>query len=424
MNVTEDHSSSMHTSKLFYGWIIVIAATLIYAIAGSVVPCFGIFVKPMAREFGWSRGIITGAFGLFILLIGAVAIVAGLMVDRLGPRISNLLGGIVMGLGLFMCSRAYSVLEFYLGFSVLAGLGFAFMFVPLQTTITRWFVEKRGLALGIMFAGGGFGGLIMSFVVQYCIDLYGWRVAFVVLSILVMLITIPAAAFLRKNPEEMGLMPFGQVPGVSNAVQQAGSPAQDFTVPEAIRTRAFWIYNATMVLWFLGVFMAQINLVPHATDKGVPVAAAALGVGVASAFNALGRLFMGAVSDKLGTKLSLGLCMFVGSMMLFWLIGVKSPWMLYVFAVLFGFAYGGSMPQMPRLVSELFGLKSMGGIMGVATLITSLGPALGPVLGGGIYDRTKSYSIAFVIGAVGILVGLSFLLLLKTPVKEQTMAKK
>jgi len=300
------------------------------------------------------------------------------------------------------------------------------VFIPNQTTLARWFIAKKGLALGIMFAGGGIGTLIATPLLQSCIDSTGWRTAHFILGILVLSIPVPAALFLRKDPKEMGLAPLGEgedTPGgpVPDKGAESAGPAiqtQDFTLPEAIKSGEFWIYNLAITLMFLGFFMAQVNMVPHATDMGVPAAAAALALGIASGLNAFGRLFMGGVSDNIGTKRSFYICLIIGAIMLFYLIPVNSAWMMYLFVIIFGFAYGGSVPQMPRMVSELFGLTSMGAIMGVSMLITTLGPAIGPILGGAIYDRTGSYTSAFITGGISILVALILIFVLKIPKKS------
>jgi MFS family permease len=427
MNQTEIQEERQAKTKLFYGWIIVIAVTLIYTIAEIPVFAFGIFVKPIATELGWTREVITRAFGLYMICLGIFSILGGILVDRIGPKILNCVGGILIGLGLILSARANSVAMFYIGYGVLGGIGFAFIFVPNQTTLARWFIEKKGLALGIMFAGGGIGTLIATPLMQAGIERYGWRTVFVILGILVLCIPVSAAMLLKKDPEEMGLSPLGkgETKSSESAEVKGAEPSgqviqqQNFTLPQALKTGSFWIYNLAITLMFLGFFMAQVNMVPHVTDKGVPAAAAALALGIASAFNALGRLLMGGVSDKIGTKRSFYICLTVGAIMLFYLISVHTSWMMYLFVIFFGLAYGGSVPQMPRMVSELFGVKAMGAIMGVSMLITTSGPALGPVLGGAIYDRTGSYSSAFLTGGCAILSALILIYLLRAPKKAE-----
>jgi len=413
--------------RIFYGWIVVIAATCIYAISAGQIVSFGIFVKPMAKELGWSRASLTGAFGLYILAMSLFSFVSGILVDRVGPRLLNIVAGLALGLGFFLSSRVHAPWHFYFSYGLLGGLGFSFLFVSLSSTIPRWFIEKRGLALGILFAGGGFGGLVISPLLQSLIDRYDWRVAFLVLAALACCIILPAALFLKKEPKDMGLLPLGQNKAASPTERKGegekspGSdtrgPGRDYTLGEALKTGSFWMFAVTIVLALLGVMMAQVNMVPHATDKGVPAATAAVALGLAAAFNALGRLVMGAASDKIGTKRSLCSCLLIAACTLFWLIVVNKSWMMFLFVIPFGFAYGGLVPQIPRVISELFGVKSVGSILGLFTSLTALGPAFGPVLGGVIFDRTGGYYLAFLLGAVGILIAFILVLLLKNPKK-------
>ena len=424
-NSSADNVATPDGQRIFYGWIIVIAATCIYAISAGQVVSFGIFVKPMAKELGWSRASLTGAFGLYIFAMSLFSFVSGILVDRVGPRLLNIVGGLALGLGFVLSSRIHAPWHFYVSYGLLGGLGFSFLFVSLSSTIPRWFIEKRGLALGILFAGGGVGGLIISPLLQSLIDRYDWRVAFLVLAALACCIVLPAALFLKKEPKEIGLLPLGQdkapLPkgrkgdGESGPRTTTPGPARDSTLGEALKTAPFWVFAVTIVLSLLGVMMAQVNMVPHATDKGVPAATAAFALGLAAAFNSLGRLLMGAASDKIGTKRSLCFCLLLAACTLFWLIMVNKPWMMFLFVAPFGFAYGGLVPQIPRVISELFGVKSVGSILGLFTSLTALGPALGPVLGGAIFDRTGGYDLAFLLGGIGIVIAFVLVLFLKNP---------
>ncbi|RLC67714.1 MAG: hypothetical protein DRH97_04485 [Chloroflexi bacterium] len=419
----------------FYGWVIVAAAAAIYAVAGGITVSFGVFLKPVAEEFDWTRTATVVAFALFVLSTGGFAVVSGHLSDRYGTKIIAFVGGLLMGLGLFLTSRVDNVWQFYLFYSVFGGIGFACLLIPITATISRWFVEKRGLALGIFYAGGGVGALVLSPLAQSWISNYGWQTAFVIVAVLTWVIILPLALLLKRDPSVMGLRPLGEIEATPSEVADGdGSELQsghevssrDYTVREALRTRSFWMFGIALSLLWTGRMMAQVNMVAHANDHGIAEATAALALGIAAGANAAGRVIVGALSDRVGTKRALGFSILVVSAMLFWLIAARQPWMLFLYAIPFGFAYGGTMPQTPRIITELFGTKSMGAIMGVNGIFMSLGPALGPVIGTLIYDHTGSYSLAFMIGGLGALISFGIVILIKLPKRagEVSLPKK
>jgi len=411
-------------NRVFYGWVIVAAAAAIYAIAGGVTVSFGVFLKPVEEQFDWSRTATVMAFALFVLSTGGFAVVSGHLSDRYGTRIVAFVGGLLLGLGLFMTSRMDAIWQFYLFYSVLGGVGFACILIPITATISRWFVEKKGLALGIFYAGGGVGGLALAPLAQSWISNYGWETAYVIVGVTAWCVILPLSLLIRRDPSVMGLRPLGVGEGTSE--EHAAGPGgalgganRDYTAREALKTRSFWIFGFALMLLYTGMMMAQVNMVAHATDHGIPEATAALALGIAAGVNAVGRVTLGAVSDRIGTKRVLAFSVIVIAAMLFWLVVAKQSWMIFVFAIPFGFAYGGSMPQTPRVISELFGTRSMGAIMGLGGMFMALGPALGPVIGTLVYDHTGSYSLAFLIGGLGVLVAFGLVLLLKLPVRAE-----
>ncbi len=403
--------------KLFYGWIIVAAATAIYFIMAGSLASFGVFVKPMTEAFGWSRAAIAMGFTLFLLCNGWFAVVSGNLSDRLGPQPVVAFGGLSLGVGLYLTSRIDNLWQFYFTYSVLGGVGFSCLYIPLVSTVSRWFSLKKGMALGIFYAGAGLGGLIFSPLIQSWIVTYSWRTAYFIMGILTAAIVIPLAFFIKRDPAQIGLRPFGENDSDNHTIQ-GNSPVQperNYTVSQALRTKDLWINNIAVMLTFSAIIMAQINMVPHATDRGVTPSTAALALGIAAAFNAVGRLVMGTLSDRIGTKRAMVISVFIASASIFWLIGAKTSWMFFAFALPFGFAYGGCIPQTPKIISELFGTKNLGSIMGVNAIFTSLGPAFGPVIGAFIFDQTGSYALAFLLGGVFSLFGLGFYMLLKLP---------
>jgi MFS family permease len=415
----------INTKKaIFYGWWLVAAAALIYVVEASVVTTFGVYIKPMAMEFHWGRSPTTLAFSFFMLTTTAFSILAGYISDRyIKPKWVIMAGGLLMGLGLILTSHVHALWQFYLCYSVLGGAGFACVYIPIVSSIPRWFKSKQGLALGIFYAGGGIGGLIFSPLIQSWIDHYGWRTAWFIMAIIVLCIIIPFALFIKRDPSEKGLLPLGEVapitpnPTERNPSAKAKASPQgvgrNYTVAEALKTKSLWIFSIATSLILAGILMAQINLVPNATDLGISAATASLALGFANGFNAAGRLGGGFISDRIGTRLSMIFCLLLGAAALFWFIFVNQPWMLFLFAVPFGFAYGFSLPQTPRIIAELFGTKSMGAIMGVNGIFGVWGPAFGPFIGAWIYDHTDSYKIAFLAGGVAVLIGLGLILTLK-----------
>lgn len=403
--------------KIFYGWIIVAASTVIYLIIAGPITSFGVFVKPMAAAFGWSRAATAMGFTLFIICNGWFAFISGYLSDRYGPKRVVAAGGLLVGCGFCLTSQIQNQFQFYLSFSVLGGVGFSCLYIPLITTITRWFVKKKGLALGIFYAGAGVGGLILSPLIQLWILRYGWENTFVIMGVLIVSIVVPFSFLIKRDPKEIGMCPLGEGQNEESSTENISHlpPVKNYTVKEALRTRSLWINSFACMLSFNAVSMAQINMVPHATDIGIASTTAALALGSAAAFNAIGRLSMGILSDKIGTKPVIGISVIIVSVMVLWLIVVRSPLMLFVFALPFGFAYGGLVTQTPRVISELFGTKSMGAIMGVNAIFTSMGPALGPVIGAFIFDQTGSYSLAFLLGGLSAFSGFGLYMVLKLP---------
>jgi len=402
---------------LYYGWIIVAAATCIYIVVGGQSVCVGVFIKPIEEDFGWSRAAVTMGHTLYTLTIAFLGVAGGFLVDRYGPRLVVAAGGVLLGLGYYLCAQAESLRSFYITFGFLRGVGFAFVFIPLTVTMVDWFDEKKGLALGILLSGAGFGGLLLTPLIQFWIDTYSWREACTYTSVLIFSVTLLSLLLAKREEKETEKHPFVASNAFLNSEGITPSRTPDHTITEALKSRAFCMFCFAEICVWTGILMALINLVPYATDMGVLPATAALVLAVSNASNAFGRLAVGAISDKIGTKRASSLSLLIGATMMFWLIGAHRNWMLFLFAVLYGVAYGGFLTQVPRFIVELFGKKSMGGIMSIKNVIITIGPALGPVLGAFIYDRTGSYSMAFTIGGLSIFMGFAFILLLKLPEK-------
>ena len=406
----------MKKPKIYYGWVIVAASCFAEVMAFGAMYSFSVFIGPLCEEFGWSRAITAGAFSTHMIVHGVFYIVSGILTDKYGPRIVVGLGGFIMGLGLCLTSQVNTIGQLYLFFGIMVGMGMGSVYVPLATTIARWFENKRGLALGIVTAGSPVGIIIFSLVAQYFILNYHWRTAYIVMGIVTLVIIGIAALFLRRDPGVMGLLPLGAKANNNGDDLTDNQVERGYYLSEAIKTKVLWVLGVAIIMYVTAVFVTTTHIVVHCLDIGIEPMAAAGMVAFIGGGQIAGRLCGGGISDRIGTKKTLLLSLFFLTICLFWLIWINEEWMFILFSLIFGFSFGIAVPQMPGLAVEFFGLRRIGAIIGVITAITTVGGALGAWLGGYIFDMTGSYSSAFMIGGILALVSLAIVaLFLKAP---------
>jgi MFS family permease len=415
-------------NRLFYGWIIVAAASISYIVLSGATFALSVFIKPMTADLNWTRANVTLGLGLFLLTGCTLAVLTGYLTDRFGPRLIVFIGGMAYTIGFFLASRVDQVWQFYASYSLFGGIGMGCLFVPLTSTIAKWFTDKRGLATGLFYAGGGVGGLILTPLIQAVISHYNWQAGWIVLSIVAAVLILPSALFLRKDPGVMGLRPLGEAgTAVPDERQKGGNgdpPAEvstrDYTFKEAVVSLKLWLFCLGCFLTFSGILMAQVNLVAYATDKGIMAATAATAMGVLAGFNAAGRLGFGPLADKLGVRHTMIITTLLTALVLFCLNAVDNAWMLFTFSIPFGFLAGGFLTVMPLSLAKLFGTSALGSILGVAGIFTAIGPAFGPVIGATIYDRFGSYFYAFILaGTCAVFSLLIFMLILPQKQNER-----
>ncbi|MEE8472807.1 MAG: MFS transporter [Dehalococcoidia bacterium] len=414
-------SEGRPVSRLFpfyYGWVIVVVGSLVWILSIGHYYTFGVYFKPVAGEFGWSRAATSMASSLVILTSGAMATVMGILTDRYGPRIVVSLCGVVLGGGYLLLSRmgvldaVGSLGQFYL-FYFVVGLGMSGTSAPLTATVSRWFVARRGQAVGLMTLGGGFGQFLMPLLASYLILGYGWRTAYAVQGLLIVVALGLLAQFLRRDPEAVGLSA-GAAPSTGS---QAGLPPRGFSLREAARTQAFWRVFAVTSFALFGQVMLMMHLVPHATDLGVSREVAPRFIALIGLSNMVGKLVMGPISDRIGRKATLSIVFFMAGTMMLWLLVTREEWMFYVFAALFGFAYGAWIPMFPAIMGDLFGMASLGALVGANHLAVSVGAAIGSFLGGYIFDVTGSYFWAFLLAGTMFYLAGALVLTVKQPIK-------
>jgi MFS family permease len=412
--VQEVRKPSGGESRFFYGYIVVLMAFAIMVIVGGTMFAFGVFFTPLSADFGWTRALTSGAFSLFMVVHGLLSIVVGRLTDRFGPRIVVTLCGFFIGLGYLLMSQISSAWQLYLFYGVIIGVGMGGGFIPQLSTVARWFVKRRGLMSGISIAGIGVGTMVIPSLANWLISDYGWPISYVVMGFIVLVVILSAAQFLWRDPGQIGQLPYGHNELLE---EDLTSKVKEFSLREAMRTSQFWLLCGAYLGFGLFLQAVMVHIVPHTIVLGIPSAAAATVLVFIGGFNILGKVAIGGVADRIGNKSALIISFVLTTAALAWLLVANEMWMFYLFAALFGIAYGGLAALPAPVVADLFGLSSHGVIFGVIVFLLTIGGALGPVLAGGIFDVMGSYDWAFVTCLVTSAIGLTLTALLK-PTKK------
>ena len=368
---------------------------------------FGVFFKPILNEFGWTRAETSGPYSLSMIIYGVLCIVAGRLSDRFGPRLVVTLSGLIAGAGYLLMSQISALWQLYIFFGIMAAAGTS-TYVPLASTLTRWFGKRRGLVNGIAVSGVGLGIAILPPIATNLITSYGWRTALLIVGGALLASIMIMAQFLRSEPDK------GEPTKADNGKVESKSPPSDegFTMQKAIRTRQLWII--CIPFFFSGFFFqsAMVHIVPHVTDLGISAITSASVMTVIGVIGTTGRISMGFISDRIGNKAMLIISFALVSVSFWELLIAKELWMLYLFAVLFGFFSGIGVLVSP-VAAEYFGLKSLGVISGIVTFAWAIGGAIGPTAAGNIFDVSNSYFTAFTLSAILSLIAVIILLQLK-----------
>jgi len=388
---------------IFYGYIVAAAAAFIMVLVFSVHYSFGVFFLPLLNEFEWTRAMTAGAFSLVWIAQGLLASVMGGWNDRLGPRLVLTICGVLIGAGYLLMSQVSAVWHLYLFYGVIVGAGLGGTFVPLTSTTARWFVARRGVVTGFVTAGVGIGALVGPPTATALISGYDWRVSYLILGTIVLIGVTLTAQLLRRDPAQVGTVPYG----VERLPQAAvTAPVHGLTLKEAAHTRQFWVMSLAFLCYGFSLSAILLHLAPHAAELGISAGNAANLIAVIGAASIVGKVWLGNAADQIGNKnvYLIGFVLLAAS--LFGLVPLTELWTLYLFSVVFGLAYGGLAAAHSPLVAWLFGIRQHGLIFGVSFNGWTIGCALGPIFAGYVFDTTGSYHTAFLVCGALSVVGL------------------
>lgn len=383
--------------------MVVAGFVLLFMYAGAGFYSFSIFIKPFEDAFGWSRAAISFAMSIYLLLHGVCAPLVGWLTERFGPKRVMTAFAVVTGVAFILVSFTNSLLFFYLSYALLSVGTVGIGWIPISSILARWFVRRRGTAIGFTMVGISAGGFFISPLVGVLNTAFSWRLSYVVMGLMVWLIAIPMTLFVVKaGPAEMGLRPDGdpldrpdEAGGSEEAKISVDKPEeQGWPFREALKTRPFWWVAVTFFL----APMAQMGILQHqvplVVEAGLSPEIAATAMGVTAGIGGLGKLSFGRISESLDFKYAATVCFGLQALAVFLLLFFPSAVMVWIYVLLFGFAMGGVVVLLPIAVGQYFGLAAFGTIMGTITFMQSIGSSGGAVISGLIYDCFGNYTYA------------------------------
>jgi MFS family permease len=379
-----------------YPWIVVMLGVFLLLVININSNTFGVFFKPIAEQFGWSRGTMSGAFALRSLVMAIIVVPLGYYADRYGPRWVLTPSYIITGICLMLLAKITAVWQLYLVQGLLLGITIGGPFVCITATVAKWHNLKRGLALGITAAGSGLSSIIFPPIATKLIAHLDWPLATFILGIIVLIIGIPCS-LLMKNPP---LQP------EQRQNLNSGSPFDAWRMlPTYLKNKGFLAIVIVFVVIGAVGYGTQNHLVNYETDLGYTALIAAGMMSVMGFASTAGRLGIGTISDRIGARKDAALCCILLGVS-FILLLTKISVLMWIAAALFGAGFGGSIPLIPTLMVERVELSQLSTATGVGAMGLNLGATIGPWLAGFIFDVSGHYFWAFVIAAAGCVLAL------------------
>ncbi|MBI4641612.1 MAG: MFS transporter [Candidatus Tectomicrobia bacterium] len=398
--------------KIYHGWIIVFISFVTLVIGSSAYTSFSVFYVALLEEFHWFRADTAGAFSLHMIVFCVAAPFIGWAIDRFGPRIVMPLGVTVLAIGLGLNSQVAQIWHLYVTVGIIMTIGSAcIMTIPHTAILANWFVKKRTTATGIVFSGLGVGGLLIAPLSQYLISHIGWRASYLIIASAIFLILVPLIAiFQRHRPQDMGLLPDGDLPEVLPLNQDVrhivenDPPLHNWTPRTALKTYRFWALIGYFLCLSIKRNTLEVHQVAYLVDKGYGKLFAASIVGIVNIISSVGSIGGGVIADRRGKEqafLWITALEVVGIVLLATLTGPPHTSQLYLSALLFGLGSGASSSIGLAATADIFHGRHFATIYAMTNIGYGLGGAFGPWFGGYVYDRLGSYGWMFIMVMLG-----------------------
>ena len=412
---------------MFYGWRMAGAACGIqFMFASLLTQAFGAYVAILSDERGWSKTALSGAAALQSVESALMGPILGWLMDRFGPQTMVRLGVLMFALGFMALSQLESISGFYVCAVMLAVGASLGGYFPLSVALIQWFERYRARAISIMSLGMALGGLMLP-LVAWCMLEYGWRATAFGSGIVAVLVGLPLATVIRRRPQDHGETidglpeaapaPAGAGPGAA-ARQEPG----EFTVRQALRTRAFWLLGLGHGFALLVVTSVNVHGITHMKEGlGYTVPQAALVIMTLTIGQVTGVLLSAYLGDRFEKRYLCAACMLGHGLGLLLLTYATHPAEVIAFAILHGVAWGLRGPFMQAIRADYFGRKAIGMILGLSAVIVAMGQIAGPLVAGMLADLTGNYRLGFTVLALVAASGSVLFLMAKRPLHTPDM---
>ncbi len=415
MDEAEPHADA------FSGWWIVAGAFVIYFVSGGLFNTATVFFKAISGDLGLSRAALSGAFSLGFLVSGLSAPLWGRVADRHGARAAFIPGVLLTGTLCALLSRIHSLTSLYFGYVAFTFASAGISLVPVSVLISRWFVVRRGRAMGIAFMGEGFGALAITPLAGLLVGYLGWRDAYLAAGAAVVVLLLPVVLFLKDAPRRV------EQRAAAGAARSQGSGALPGTagvsLSDALRIPVFWLVAVTWLLAMTPLAAITLHQVPYLTDLGMSVQHASIVAGSAGGMGILGRLAFGILSERFAIRRIYAVCylLMAAGIAALWLVPRLGLLALVAYVSLFGIAVGGAFALAALLVAHLFGVGALGEVFGLLGLAATMGGAAGGVGAGLMYDSLGGYDAVFAVAVALSLVATALMLRVRTTAPRDTM---
>ncbi|MDA1128381.1 MAG: MFS transporter [Chloroflexi bacterium] len=406
----------------FYGWVVVGASsTAVFARMAPNITTLTLFIFPLSQQFGWSRTLISGSVSAGALAALVLSPAVGWTIDRFGARPVLVISVLILGMSMISMAWATVPLTFYVAFASARVVFHTSAPIGASTVSARWFIRKRGRAIGVVFLGGAIGGLVFTMLSAQMIDHFGMKAAWISIGLVVLGVSLAPCLFLVvERPEDMGLLPDNAQPANNAesaqryAAMTVSSEEDSWSLAEAMRTKTFWI------LFFMGMAMFCVNTGTNVhigafyQDQGLTLTLAAVAISFSWLVSAFGSVVWGWVLEKMEARYAYSIVFMILSVSTFYLLTVDSTAEAFVAAGLIGGVSSGSNVIISIMYANYYGRNSLGRIRGVSETGVLLGQAVGPLLAGILFDSRGSYTFVFLLFG-GIAVSCSLLVLTAKP---------